>query len=124
MIKKLIIKIIILLITGFAAKADYKVVLFGDSLMAGYGLDKKYHLSSVLENSLNKNGLKVKVINASVSGDTSAAGLNRIEWTIAEKNIDLILIGLGANDMLRGISPNETEKNLEKTIKKLSLIHI
>ena len=79
--------------------------------MAGYGLDKKYHLSSVLENNLNKNGLKVKVINASVSGDTSAAGLNRIEWTIAEKNIDLILIGLGANDMLRGISPNETEKN-------------
>ena len=119
MIKKLIIKIIILLIPGFVAKADYKVVLFGDSLMAGYGLDKKYHLSSVLENNLNKNGLKVKVINASVSGDTSAAGLNRIEWTIAEKNIDLILIGLGANDMLRGISPNETEKNLEKTIKKI-----
>ena len=87
--------------------------------MAGYGLDKKYHLSSVLENNLNKNGLKVKVINASVSGDTSAGGLNRIEWTIAEKNIDLILIGLGANDMLRGISPNETEKNLEKTIKKI-----
>ena len=119
MIKKLIIKIIILLIPGFVAKADYKVVLFGDSLMAGYGLDKKYHLSSVLENNLNKNGLKVKVINASVSGDTSAGGLNRIEWTIAEKNIDLILIGLGANDMLRGISPNETEKNLEKTIKKI-----
>lgn len=119
MIKKLIIKIIILLIPGFVAKADYKVVLFGDSLMAGYGLDKKYHLSSVLENNLNKNGLKVKVINASVSGDTSAGGLNRIEWTISEKNIDLILIGLGANDMLRGISPNETEKNLEKTIKKI-----
>ena len=88
-------------------------------LIAGYGLDKKYHLSSVLENNLNKNGLKVKVINASVSGDTSAGGLNRIEWTISEKNIDLILIGLGANDMLRGISPNETEKNLEKTIKKI-----
>ena len=119
MIKKLIIKIIILLITGFAAKADYKVVLFGDSLMARYVLDRKHHLSSVLEKNLNKNGLKVKVINASVSGDTSAGGLNRIEWTIAEKNIDLILIGLGANDMLRGISPNETEKNLEKTIKKI-----
>ena len=119
MIKKLIIKIIVLLIPAFVAKADYKVVLFGDSLMAGYGLDKKYHLSNVLEKSLNKKGLKVKVINASVSGDTSAGGLNRIEWTINEENIDIILLGLGANDMLRGISPNETEKNLEEIIIKI-----
>ena len=119
MIKKLIIKIIVLLIPAFVAKADYKVVLFGDSLMAGYGLDKKYHLSNVLEKSLNKKGLKVKVINASVSGDTSAGGLNRIDWTISEKNIDIILLGLGANDMLRGISPNETEKNLEEIIIKI-----
>ena len=119
MIKKLIIKIIVLLIPAFVAKADYKVVLFGDSLMAGYGLDKKYHLSNVLEKSLNKKGLKVKVINASVSGDTSAGGLNRIDWTISEKNIDIILLGLGANDMLRGIIPNETEKNLEEIIIKI-----
>ena len=119
MIKKLIIKIIVLLIPAFVAKADYKVVLFGDSLMAGYGLDKKYHLSNVLEKNLNKKGLKVNVINASVSGDTSAGGLNRIDWTITEKNIDIILLGLGANDMLRGISPNETEKNLEEIIIKI-----
>ena len=107
------------LIPAFVAKADYKVVLFGDSLMAGYGLDKKYHLSNVLEKSLNKKGLKVNVINASVSGDTSAGGLNRIDWTISENNIDIILLGLGANDMLRGISPNETEKNLEEIIIKI-----
>ena len=119
MIKKLIIKIIVLLIPAFVAKADYKVVLFGDSLMSGYGLDKKYHLSNVLEKNLNKKGLKVKVINASVSGDTSAGGLNRIDWTISEKNIDIILLCLGANDMLRGISPNETEKNLEEIIIKI-----
>ena len=119
MIKKLIIKIIVLLIPAFVAKADYKVVLFGDSLMAGYGLDKKYHLSNVLEKNLNKKGLKVNVINASVSGDTSAGGLNRIDWTISENNIDIILLGLGANDMLRGISPNETEKNLEEIIIKI-----
>ena len=87
--------------------------------MAGYGLDKKYHLSNVLEKNLNKKGLKVNVINASVSGDTSAGGLNRIDWTISEKNIDIILLGLGANDMLRGISPNETKKNLEEIIIKI-----
>ena len=119
MIKKLIIKIIVLLIPAFVAKADYKVVLFGDSLMSGYGLDKKYHLSNVLEKNLNKKGLKVKVINASVSGDTSAGGLNRIDWTISEKNIDIILLCLGANDMLRGISPNETKKNLDQIIIKI-----
>ena len=80
----------------------------------GYGLDKKYHLSNVLEKNLNKKGLKVKVINASVSGDTSAGGLNRIDWTISEKNIDIILLCLGSNDMLRGISPYETKTKLNK----------
>ena len=82
--------------------------------MAGYGLPKEHHLSLVLENNLKKDGLNIKVINGSVSGSTSSGGLNRVEWTLSETNIDLMILSLGANDMLRGISPKETKKNLEK----------
>ena len=65
---------------------------------------------------LAKDGYKIQIINGSVSGSTSSAGLGRAEWTLAEPNIDLMILGLGANDMLRGINPNETEKNLEGII--------
>ena len=85
--------------------------------MAGYGLNKEDHLSTVLQKNLNNNGLNVRIINASVSGDTTAGGLNRINWTLSEKNINILVLGLGANDMLRGIKPKETKENLEKIIK-------
>ena len=99
------------------ASAIEKVVLFGDSLMAGYGLPKEHHLSVVLEDNFKKDGLKIKIINSSVSGSTSSGGLNIAEWSLSEPGIDLIILGLGANDMLRGIKPEETEKNLEEIIK-------
>ena len=98
------------------ASAIEKVVLFGDSLMAGYGLPKEHHLSIVLENNLKKDGFNIQVINGSVSGSTSSGGLNRAEWSLSEPSIDLIILGMGANDMLRGIQPNETKKNLEQII--------
>ena len=100
--------------------AESRIVLYGDSLMAGYGLTQKHHLATVLEKNLISKGLNVKVINASVSGDTSASGLNRLNWILYEEKFDLFILGLGANDMLRGISPEETEKNLEKIIQKVS----
>ena len=100
--------------------AENRIVLYGDSLMAGYGLTQKHHLATVLENNLISKGLNVKVTNASVSGDTSAGGLNRLNWILSEEKFDLFILGLGANDMLRGISPEETEKNLEKIIQKVS----
>ena len=93
-----------------------KVVLFGDSLMAGYGLSKKNHLSLILEKNLIIEGHDIKIVDGSVSGSTSAGGLNRVEWTLSDPNIDLIILGLGANDMLRGLKPEETKKNLEKII--------
>ena len=109
------------------ASAIEKVVLFGDSLMAGYGLPKEHHLSIVLENNLKESGLNIKVINGSVSGSTSSGGLNRADWSLSEPGIDLIILGLGANDMLRGIQPDETKKNLEQIIniannKKIKII--
>jgi acyl-CoA thioesterase-1 len=109
------------------AFAVEKVLLFGDSLMAGYGLVSEYHLSPVLENNLQKEVQNITVINGSVSGSTSSGGLNRVDWTISEPDLNLIVIGLGANDMLRGIKPQETKKNLEKIIqiiqkKKIKII--
>ncbi len=98
------------------ASAIEKVVLFGDSLMAGYGLPKEYHLSLVLENKLKKDGFNIQVINGSVSGSTSSGGLNRAEWSLSDPAIDLVILGMGANDMLRGIQPDETKKNLEQII--------
>ena len=77
-----------------------KVLLFGDSLMTGYGLPNEQHLSVVLEQDLRSEGYDIEVINGSVSGNTSLDGLNRIEETLSELDIDLIILGLGANDML------------------------
>ena len=115
--KSFIIKIIILCLVTIKVSAIEKVILFGDSLMAGYGLPKEQHLSVVLQNSLELEGHKIEIVNGSVSGSTSAGGLNIANWTLSKNNIDLMILCLGANDMLRGIQPNETEKNLEKIIK-------
>ena len=115
--KTIFIKILIFFLVHINASAIEKVVLFGDSLMAGYGLPKEHHLSIVLENNLKQAGLNIKVINGSVSGSTSSGGLNRADWTLSEPDIDLIILCLGANDMLRGIQPKETKSNLEKIIK-------
>ena len=84
--------------------------------MAGYGLPNEHHLSFVLQESLESKGYNIEIINGSVSGSTSSGGLNRIEWTLSEPGIDLMVLGLGSNDMLRGIEPVETKNNLEKII--------
>jgi len=115
--KSFIIKIIVLCLVTIKVSAIEKVILFGDSLMAGYGLPKEQHLSVVLQNSLELEGHNIEIINGSVSGSTSAGGLNIAEWTLSENNIDLMILCLGANDMLRGIKPIETEQNLESIIK-------
>ena len=93
-----------------------KILLFGDSLMSGYGLKKNQALSIILENDLIDAGYNIKVINGSVSGDTSEDGLDRIEEYTSGGDIDLIVLGLGANDMLRRINPDQTENNLRKII--------
>ena len=93
-----------------------KVLLFGDSLMSGYGLPEEDHLSVILEKSLKSEGYKIQVFNGSVSGNTSLDGLDRIEDELLDESYDLIIIGLGANDMLRRINPNQTKQNLDKII--------
>ena len=94
-----------------------KVLLFGDSLMSGYGLPKDDHLSVVLEKSLKSDGYEIQIFNSSISGNTSSDGLDRIEDELSDASYDLIIIGLGANDMLRRINPDQTKQNLEGIIK-------
>ena len=98
---------------------NQKIVLFGDSLMSGYGLDEKFHLSVILQKDLKIKGFNVNVINASVSGDTTTGGLNRLSWLLEEKNIDILILCLGANDMLRGIKPYLIRQNLNDILKIL-----
>jgi len=116
MIQRFIIKIIAFCLVTINVNAIENIILFGDSLMSGYGLPQEKHLAIILQNNLKDSGFNVEVIDGSVSGSTSAGGLNRAEWSLSQPDIDLMILGLGANDMLRGLSPIETEKNLEKII--------
>ena len=99
---------------------NQEIVLLGDSLMSGYGLDEEFHLSTVLEKSLRVKGFDVKVINASVSGDTTSGGLNRVNWLLEGKDIDTVVLCLGANDMLRGTKPSLVRQNLSKILEILA----
>ena len=87
--------------------------------MSGYGLEEKYHLSTILEKNLKKKNFDVSVINASVSGDTTSGGLNRLNWLLEKRKIDIVILCLGANDMLRGIKPSIIKKNLNKILEIL-----
>ena len=98
---------------------NLKIALFGDSLMAGYGLKEEFHLSTVLEKNLNEKGFNVEIINASVSGDTTNGGLKRLRWLLEKREIDILILCLGANDMLRGLEPNHVRTNLEKMLEIL-----
>ena len=100
-------------------QCNQKIVLFGDSLMSGYGLEKKFHLSTILEKNLREKDFDVVVINASVSGDTTSGGLNRLNWLLEKRKIDIVVLCLGANDMLRGIKPSIIKKNLNKILEIL-----
>lgn len=95
-----------------------KMVVLGDSLVAGYGLAPGADFPAQLHEKLQEKGVSVSVENAGVSGDTSSGGLARLDWSIGE-GTDLVLIELGANDALRGIEPEVTRTNLEEMITRL-----
>lgn len=94
-----------------------KVILFfGNSLTAGYGLDPSESFPSNIEDIIDSLDLKYKVINAGLSGETTSGGLNRIDWVMKQK-VDIFILELGANDMLRGLPLDETRNNLSEIIK-------
>lgn len=93
-----------------------KILFFGDSLTAGMGLDPNEAFPTVIQEKLDSLGLNYSVINAGLSGETTASGRNRIEWVLNQE-VDIFVLELGANDGLRGIPPEETRKNLQEIIK-------
>ncbi|MBX4958898.1 arylesterase [Rhizobium lentis] len=105
----------------FAAAADARtinLVGFGDSLMAGYQLPPGDGFPEKLQAALKAKGLDVVIANAGVSGDTTTGGLARIDWSVPD-GTDGVILELGANDALRGIPPEESEKNLDQMIARL-----
>lgn len=93
------------------------IMAFGDSLVAGYGLAQSESFPSRLQQKLESNGYKYRVVNAGVSGDTSAGGVRRIDWAMKQKP-EIVIVELGANDGLRGQPTAELKKNLSAIVKQ------
>jgi acyl-CoA thioesterase I len=113
--KKLLFIVIALLIQGPSPKT---ILFFGDSLTAGYGLSPEEAFPAIVEQKLAKNGKAAKVVNAGLSGETSAGGVSRIDW-ILKQPVDIFILELGANDGLRGLPIDQTSKNLQTIIDKV-----
>jgi len=103
------------LAAGATAAEPLRIVVLGDSLVAGFGLRPSQAFPAQLERALKARGRAVEVINAGVSGDTTAGGLERVSWAVPD-GTDAVILELGANDALRGLDPRRAEANLDKII--------
>jgi len=101
-----------------AHAADLKLVVLGDSLVAGFQLPAGDAFPEKLQKALREKGHSVEVVNAGVSGDTSTGGLSRLDWSIGD-DTDAVIVELGANDALRGLSPEVTRQNIEEITSRL-----
>ena len=101
-----------------SASAPKVILFFGDSLTAGYGLSTEEAFPNLIEKELNKKEKRAKIINAGLSGETSAGGLSRIDWLLRQP-IDVFVLELGANDGLRGLPLDQTRKNLQLILDKV-----
>lgn len=102
------------------AHATSKIMIFGDSLTAGYRLKASEALPEVLEKKLLAHELDVEVINGGVSGDTTTGGMSRLAWMLDKHSPDVVMVALGGNDMMRGIAPNVVRQNLKWMLKLLA----
>ena len=111
-----------IMLTGASPPPEQPLILaFGDSLTAGYGLDPGLGFAPQLQATLRRHGIKAEVADGGVSGDTTAAGKARLGWTIdgLQRKPDLVILELGANDMLRGLDPALSEANLDAMLAEL-----
>ena len=95
-----------------------KIVAFGDSLTAGFGLLEKESYPYLLQEKLKADGFDYEVLNAGVSGDTSIGGLERVDWILEQENVQILILELGANDLLRRMPVDKMKQNLSQIIKK------
>jgi acyl-CoA thioesterase-1 len=122
MLSRAIVAGLVLMVPVFAvsakAQTPIKLAVLGDSLSAGYGLPASAAFPAKLEKALRGKGVKVDVLNAGVSGDTSSAGRDRLDWSIPD-GTEAVIVELGANDALRGLDPAVTRAALEDIVKQL-----
>ena len=95
-----------------------KIIAFGDSLTAGFGLAEKESYPYLLQEKLKADGYDYEVVNAGISGDTTLGGLERADWVLEQDNAQILILELGANDLLRGIPVEKMKENLDKIIRK------
>lgn len=102
----------------FSQSSTKTIVFFGDSITAGYGIPIENAFPAIIQQKIDNEGLKYRVVNAGLSGETTAGGLSRVDWILRSKP-DVFVLELGGNDGLRGLSLEESEKNLKAIIKKV-----
>ena len=106
------------LAVGLGAAETKTVIFFGDSLTAGYGVDPDEAYPALIQKKIDADGLSWRVVNAGLSGETTAGGLRRLDWILRQR-VDIFVLELGGNDGLRGISPANTRANLEAMIQRI-----
>lgn len=115
--------VVLAVLAAPADAAPVKILALGTSLTQGYGVPPGLDFTAVLEQRLKASGIDAKLINAGVSGDTSADGLSRLDWSLAD-HPDAAIVELGSNDALRALSPAQTEANIAAVLTKLKAAHV
>jgi acyl-CoA thioesterase-1 len=121
-LRRLVYALLLMAASAAPAEAkDVRILAFGDSLTAGYGLPPGQGFAPQLEEMLRRNGVRAFVTNAGVSGNTAAQGRARLKWTLdgLKTKPDLAIVALGANDMLRGLPPKQTRADLDAIVAEL-----
>lgn len=118
LIKVAYIALILLAFTKSYAQDNSTILFFGDSITAGYGLETEQAFPALIQQKIDSLDLNYSVVNAGLSGETTAGGLRRVDW-ILQQQVDVFVLELGGNDGLRGIDPENTKQNLQGIIDKV-----
>lgn len=118
LLKVAFVCLLLLCFTKVYAQETKTILFFGDSITAGYGLESEQAFPTLIQQKIDSLDLNYEVVNAGLSGETSAGGLRRVDW-ILRQEVDIFVLELGGNDGLRGIDPQNTKQNLQGIIYKV-----